>query len=176
MRKLAAIGILVILGFGLSGCSSTVKRDVASVRPLTVQPVSSVNVFMTEAGKTKLSENIKFNTESLREIVERTLSAIGLVKKESPVRLDIAVDDVRVRSTFSAIMWGFMAGDDRVNGTVTLVGGDGALIDKFDVSASYALGGLAGGQDSARMSYLYEAFAQSTVDELQGKIKADTPK
>ncbi len=43
----------------------------------------------------------------------------------------------------------------------------GAEIDRFEVGASYALGGLAGGQDSARMGWLYEKFAEETINELK---------
>ncbi|MBI3044616.1 MAG: hypothetical protein HYY78_17500 [Betaproteobacteria bacterium] len=42
------------------------------------------------------------------------------------------------------------------------------LLNQFEVSASYALGGLAGGQDEARMGWLYEEFAKLTLKELTG--------
>lgn len=42
----------------------------------------------------------------------------------------------------------------------------GKEFDRFVVSSCYALGGLAGGQDSMRMSWLYEKFAEETVKEL----------
>ncbi len=35
----------------------------------------------------------------------------------------------------------------------------------------YALGGLAGGQDSPRMDWLYESFAQETANTLMGVKK-----
>jgi hypothetical protein len=63
-------------------------------------------------------------------------------------------------------MWGFMAGDDHVKGTVDVLNGANSAVDSFEVSASYALGGLGGGQDSARMNYLYEAFSKETANAL----------
>lgn len=48
----------------------------------------------------------------------------------------------------------------------------GKEIDRFEVSVSYALGGIAGGQDSARMSWLYEKFAEETVKELDKQQKS----
>ena len=37
------------------------------------------------------------------------------------------------------------------------------------VSVAYALGGIAGGQDETRMSWLYEKFAEETLNELTRK-------
>jgi len=53
-------------------------------------------------------------------------------------------------------------------GDVVVRGVDGKQLDKFSVSASYALGGLAGGQDEARMGWLYEKFAEETIKTLTG--------
>jgi hypothetical protein len=41
-------------------------------------------------------------------------------------------------------------------------------LNSFEVSASYALGGLAGGQDDARLSWLYEKFAELASKEITG--------
>lgn len=59
-----------------------------------------------------------------------------------------------------------MAGSDRILGTVTARDGQGRLINRFNVNASYALGGLAGGMDQARTGWLYEKFAEETLIEL----------
>jgi hypothetical protein len=94
-----------------------------------------------------------------------------LLAKQSDVKLpkiEIVITDIRVRSNFSAIMFGFMAGSDSVTGDVIATASDGKELQRFTVSASYALGGLGGGQDDARMGWLYETFAQHTVDELMG--------
>jgi hypothetical protein len=64
-------------------------------------------------------------------------------------------------------MFGFMAGADLISADVIVKSADGQELDKFEVSTSYALGGIAGGQDSARMGWLYEKFAQETVQELK---------
>ena len=42
----------------------------------------------------------------------------------------------------------------------------GGLHKQAKASAAYALGGLAGGQDEARMNWLYEEFAKLTVAEV----------
>lgn len=70
-------------------------------------------------------------------------------------------------------MFGFMAGDDHIHGTVIVRSPDGTELQRFNVNTSYALGGFAGGQTDARMGWLYETFAKHVVDELTGK--AQTP-
>jgi hypothetical protein len=77
--------------------------------------------------------------------------------------MDVVVTRVRVRSTFNAIMWGAMSGNDAVEGEVTVKDITGKVLDKFAVTASYALGGFAGGQDATRTGWLYEAFAKEVA-------------
>lgn len=83
----------------------------------------------------------------------------------------VTVTSVRARSNFTAVMFGFMAGDDHIVGDVVVQAANGSELQRFSVSASYALGGLAGGQDSARMNWLYESFAERMTEELTGKSK-----
>ncbi|MDR8853749.1 hypothetical protein FEP99_06809 [Burkholderia pseudomultivorans] len=52
-----------------------------------------------------------------------------------------------------------------MNGTVTLADADNRPVDRFKVSASYALGGIAG-IDSMRMDWLYEKFTEQTLATL----------
>jgi hypothetical protein len=60
-----------------------------------------------------------------------------------------------------------MAGDDHINGHVRVLDPSGRPLRSFEVKASYALGGLAGGQDGARMGWLYDKFADMAAEELQ---------
>jgi hypothetical protein len=103
--------------------------------------------------------------------VRRTLEAKEiLTTAPDPAlpKIEIVVTSMRVRSNFSAIMFGFMAGDDHIKGDVIVRSPLGQAMQRFTVSASYALGGLAGGQDEARMGWLYESFAKRTLEELTG--------
>ncbi len=79
--------------------------------------------------------------------------------------LNVEVTGIRVRSSFSAVMFGFMAGSDYVDSTVTFADADNHPVDHFKVSASYALGGIAG-IDSMRMDWLYEKFTEKTLATL----------
>ena len=76
------------------------------------------------------------------------------------------VKDIRVRGNFNAIIWGFMAGNDHLTGDVIVKDANGAEVDRFEVSSSYAFGGLAGGQESVRLDWLYKSFAEEAVAEL----------
>ncbi len=169
-KKLISV---VAVAFVLAGCASGVTRaPSASAQRLTApafKQFASVSVSLTSEAKEKAVENLKFNPEELLSHVRRALEARSLLNAsagEPLPRLEVVVKDMRVRSNFSAIMWGFMAGADSIEGDIVLTDPTGKEIDRFVVSTSYALGGLAGGQDSARMSWLYEKFAEETVKEL----------
>lgn len=112
-----------------------------------------------------MADNIKFEPARLQNMLQRQLGARSLIDEKSDHVLDVKVSDIRVRSTFSAVMFGFMAGDDHVNGTVSLLNAGNSPLHTFDVSASYAFGGVAG-MDDTRMNWLYEKFSELTVAEL----------
>jgi Domain of unknown function (DUF4410) len=154
---------------GLPACSGNVRHgDDTGSFAYNGQKFSAVKVELTPAAEGKLSDNIKFHAEELQSNVQRRLSTEGLFAEEQPYRIQVVVKDIRVRSTFSAIMWGFMAGDDHIVGDVVILDGDNQPIYQFEVTASYALGGFAGGQDGTRMNWLYERFAELTAQEIRG--------
>lgn len=80
---------------------------------------------------------------------------------------DNSQSQFRVRSSFSAVMFGFMADSDSIDGKVREFNQEGRQVHSFDVSASYALGGIAGG-DGTRMNWLYDKFTELTIAELTG--------
>ena len=160
----------------LAACASGVQRHDDPERRVSYfsgggQVAQEVTISLSKEAHAKLADNLKFDQEKLLGTVRRALDAKGLLAKSPDPklpRIEIVVTDIRARSTFSAVMFGFMAGDDRVAGEVIARTADGKEIQRFNVSASYALGGFAGGQEEARMNWLYETFAQHTVDELTG--------
>jgi len=170
---------VVSVAFVLGGCASGVTRAPAALvtpsasneRASVSAPrqFSSVTVSLSPEAKDKAIDNLKFNQDELLSHLKRALESRSLLNgstdKALP-RLDVVVTDMRVRSNFSAIMWGFMAGADSIKGDVVMTDPAGKELDRFLVSTSYALGGLAGGQDGTRMSWLYEKFAEETVREL----------
>lgn len=157
----------------LAGCASAVTRapGVAVERAglTTNNQVGSVSLSLTDDARKKATENLKFNQDELLNHVRRALEANSLLNgnpdKPRPT-LEVQVKDIRIRSNFSAVLWGVLAGADSVAADVVLKDLAGKEIDRFEVSVSYALGGSAGGQDSARMGWLYEKFAEETLKEL----------
>ncbi len=165
----------------LAACASGVQRHDDPTRRASYfseggKIAQDVTLSLSKEAQAKLTDNLKFDQEKLLATVRRALDAKGLLAKTADPklpRIEIVISDVRARSTFSAVMFGFMAGDDRVAGEVIARAADGKQLQRFSVSASYALGGLAGGQEEARMNWLYETFAQHTVAELTGTKQAN---
>ena len=160
----------------LAACSADVTR---SADPVLAKPqfanhqtqAGNLEVTLTPEAQQKLADNLKFDQDKLLDTVRRALVANNVLTKDvdpSRAKVEIKVTDMRVRSNFSAIMFGFMAGDDHIDGDVIVISSTGSELQEFKVAASYALGGLAGGQDSARMDWLYENFAKRVVEELTG--------
>lgn len=133
-----------------------------------------VSLSLNGDAQKQLADNLKFNQDALLSTVRRALEANNLMATEGDqlATIEILVTDVRVRSNFSAVMFGFMAGDDRIKGDVLVRAPNGVAAQQFSISVSYALGGLAGGQDDARMGWLYESFAKRVVEELTGTPKS----
>ena len=169
MFAAAVITTAIVLG----GCASGVTRgpgmQAQKVGIGASNQLSAVSLSFTDEAKGKAAQNLKFNPEELLSHVKRALEANSFLNAADQTRpsLEVRIKDVRVRSNFSAVMFGFMAGSDSVTADIILKNAAGAEIDRFEVGASYALGGLAGGQDSARMGWLYEKFAEETVNELK---------
>lgn len=169
---------LAIMAFSFSGCASSVTRAPGSspggYKVSATNQVTGVTVNLSGEAQEKLKDNLKFDQEELRKHVERALVGASLLnasKKGEVPTVEILVTSIRVRSNFSAVMWGAMAGRDNIQGDIILRDAAGAVLDRFKVSASYALGGLAGGQDNARMGWMYEEFAKQAVQEMTGVKK-----
>ena len=125
------------------------------------EAIKSVTVTFSRSGQKDWAQNTQFSQDTLLSSVERVLQAKQLYAPDSRTQdsLQIRITAIRVRSTFNAVMWGFMAGSDNMRGDVYLRDSSGRLINHFSVYASYALGGFAGGIESVRMGWLYNKFA-----------------
>ncbi|WP_235471504.1 DUF4410 domain-containing protein [Herbaspirillum hiltneri] len=165
-------GSVLLAVFILTGCAGTVHRDNNALKSnFAADSVSEVEVQMTDEAQKLQTDNTQFSTNDLLGYIERKLDGQNLLKNNAPYRLQVTVTRFRIRSAFSAVMWGIMAGTDSVEGKVRVLDRDGKQVHSFDVSASYGLGGLAGGQDGMRMNWLYGKFAELTIAELTGKTE-----
>jgi hypothetical protein len=173
LQSFSRLATLVAVAVVLGGCASGVTRMDAPAAPGAAAAeikanAKSVNLWLNDDAKKLVADNLKFNQDTLKNTVERAMSARNMIAADSTQTLDIEITGFRVRSNFSAVMFGFMAGNDNVEGVVTLKDASGKVLRRAKVSAAYALGGFAGGQDEARMGWLYEEFAKHTVAEVSG--------
>ena len=169
MIKIRSVMLLLPL-LVISGCSSHVTRpeNVDATRPV-VKALQDFTVEMSPEAKQQLADNVKFDINALRSTLQRTLEGNSLIAPNGDYRLKVIINDIRVRSTFNAVMWGFMAGNDHLTGDAIVLNLAGEPVYDFEASASYALGGFGGGQDSSRMNWLYEKFSEMIADELLQK-------
>lgn len=172
MTRIGQYLLIAIAAVSISACSSSVKRlDEISQYHYQQEKFIKVAVSLNRDAKEKLKDNLKFNQDTLLNTLKRSLSAHELLTDNGTHNISVVITDIRVRSNFSAVMWGFMAGDDRIEADIHVNNEQGETLHSFHVTASYALGGLAGGQDDARMGWLYEEFAKLTTQEILGSNK-----
>lgn len=176
MQTILRRAIVVALLFLVSACASGVTRPggMAASQPALMgnQKAGQITLEMNSQAHLAAVQNLSFNKDKLLMTVRQALEAQNALSLQPNAQLptiEITLTDVRTRSGFAAVMFGFMAGDDHINGDVVVRSPAGAEMQRFSVSASYALGGFAGGQDDARMNWLYEAFAKHIVEELTGR-------
>ena len=150
-----------------ASCSSQVTRpeNADATRPV-VKALHDFTVEMAPEAKLQLFDNVEFDINALKSTLQSTLEGKNLIAQDGGFRLKVVVSDIRVRSTFNAVMWGFMAGDDHLYGDIIVLNLTGEPVYNFNVSASYALGGFRGGQDTSRMNWLYEEFSEMIANEL----------
>lgn len=180
--KLKFLTILVLVVSILSGCASGTKRPGSSQVTVTTEKVyvtpsnriSSVTLNTSSKVNEKavdLSEN-GFSQDELAKRLKQTLTNQNLLIDSGGkpnLSLEIVLQNVRVRSTANAMLWGFMAGSDYITADVVLKDSTGKVQDQFQVETSYALGGLVGGVASVRIEWLYDNFVKEVVNELTGK-------
>ncbi len=163
--RYASIAVCILL---LAACAGTSVRKDGVVNSSTgALTVGSIQTKVSSVAREQLPDNVKFDLNALNSTIERTVSASNLRDPSVANVLDIEVTNVHIRGTFSAVMFGLFAGADNLSGNVRVLDPNGKVLRAFDVSASYAFGGAAGGQDSIRINYLYEKFAELTRDQLR---------
>ena len=162
---IAALGVL------LAGCAGTIKNDARVHGDVSrLEGVTQVNALLSPEASKQQVDNPQFNRDELATRLRQRLEAKGLTAPSATHRVEIVVTDIRVRGAFTAIMFGFMAGDDHVTGRVRVLDPGGRALRSFEVHASYAFGGLAGGQDGVRMNWMYDKFVELAAVELEKVI------
>lgn len=163
---------LLLAGLLLAGCAGTIQREPGSAaRRLEGAHYTGVDIVLSEEARRAQADNPLFNARDLADAVRRQLEGRDLLDPQGTYRVEVTIQGMRVRSALSAVLLGVMAGADSIEGFVRVYDARGRQVHGYRVDASYALGGIAGGQDTTRMSWLYTKFAELTV----GELAADTP-
>jgi hypothetical protein len=156
----------------LTACAGTVKREPGQMNKTYVTAgVAAVQVSMTPEAQALLKDNPQFSSRDLQGYIQRRLEGNGTFNAAAAERVEVVVTSIRVRSTASAVIFGVLAGQDHMEGKVRVLGADGRRLHSFDVNASYAFGGAAGG-DGLRMGWMYEKFSELVLAELTGTTEA----
>ena len=175
MKTYLALAFLALM---IVGCASGVTRNQqgssavptsAAIKVSKDNPITSVSLSLSDDAKIKLEDNSGFSQEMLLEQIKAALIKNELLSNKSQnLSLDVVVTDMRIRSTFSAMTFGFLAGNDSITGDAQIKDKKGAEVDRFGVSTSYALGGLIGGIGTVRTGWLYDSFSNEIVKEITG--------
>jgi hypothetical protein len=174
--KLFKIAAACVAAVVLSACatSMTPYNPKAALVKAENNSVSAIQVNIAAKAKSAVGENPLFSQKDLHEKVKHFLTNKQLLADKAgqgKLSVDIEVTDVRIRSTISAVMFGFLAGADSLDGDVIIKDAAGVELNRYAISAVYAWGGTAGSND-LRLSYLYESFAEKVADALSGKTSS----
>lgn len=162
--------LIFALLFFVAGCTASAVERIndSKVYRYDGQKFNKVELIIREDATDDLGDIIRFDQDELRNMIEHTLDVKGLKDVNSPNIVKVEINDVRVRSTSDVLVWGFMAGDDHIEGDILLLGENAIPFHAFHVAASsyaYALGRFAGFKE-IRMSWLYEEFSKLTLQEI----------
>lgn len=153
----------------ISGCSSHVAlSDNSKGYQYKGERYGKVVISYSEEISQDSSKMERLDQMNLENTIVRFLRSEKLYDESSSDTVRIEIQKIHVRNAFNAIMFGFMSGSDNIEGLVVLEKSNKDLAN-FDVSASYALGGFAGGQNDARLGWLSEKFAELTSKTIVGK-------
>ena len=127
------ITVAAMLVLALGACTSGVTRapEIGLQRPQFDEPgekAGTLLVSLSEEGKADAKENDKFELATLKKTIRQALEAENLITAKpdpSLPKLEITVTSVRTRSGFTAVMFGFLAGNGSsyVTGTTIDVNG-----------------------------------------------------
>jgi hypothetical protein len=154
----------------LAACTSSVKRGNLSYDyKYAGEKFNKIEVSLNSEVRDRYKGKTLFDSGRLSWAVKRNLKEKGLFSDLSENLIEIVMTNMRTRSHFSAEIFGFMAGADRLEGDVLIKDVKGAVLNNFRVSATYALGGNIAGNDDIRMEWLYTKFGQLIVQNILNK-------
>lgn len=167
-KKIIAVALVLFL----ASCSSTVKMAGSSSEyKYNGEKYGKINVVLSDAVKKNSKKVVRTDELDLDGKIKSYMDSEGLYDESSPNSVNVVVNKIHVRNAFNAIMFGAMAGSDNIDGTVTLKDANETVIASFNIKASWALGGTAGGQNATRLGWLSDKFAELTAETISGESK-----
>jgi Domain of unknown function (DUF4410) len=153
----------------MAACSSNVRMGTSSRYAYTGEKYSNVVVVLSDAVANNKDKAYRAEDLALDQHIIAALKASNLYDEKSPSSIKVTINSIRIRNTFNAVMFGFMAGSDNIDGVVLLLDEQQKPRTDFDIKASYSLGGIGGGQSGTRLGWLRDKFAELTVNTILGK-------
>ena len=105
----------------------------------------------------------------MTQAIIRQLRREQLWNEAAGSSLQVHVDDIRIRSLMTALMFAFFAGDDHIKGDVTIFDPAQNPQHTFRASTSFAMGGLFNAEGDVRWDWLYQTFAEQVTTGIVGK-------
>ncbi len=157
---------------GIAACSSNVVLDHSAGAPVyqySGEKYGKVEVKWSDEVGADAVKVYRIKQMALDKAVINRLIANRLYDPAAANSMEVRINSFSFRNSFNAVMFGFMAGSDSLDGVVSLKAADGRALTHFDVSASYALGGSNGGNADTRMGWLSDKFGELTAQTILNK-------
>lgn len=171
MLRFDRILVVAVLLVSVGACSSNVRMGNSAAYTYTGEKFGHVVVVLADSVSKDKDKSYRAEDLAIDQHIVAAMKASKLYDKNAQDSVRVTINSIRVRSTFNAVMFGFMAGSDNIDGIVQLLDEQQKPLASFDVKASYALGGFGGGQSDARLGWLRDKFATLTVDTILGKTE-----
>ncbi|MFC1681115.1 hypothetical protein ACFL1S_04900 [Pseudomonadota bacterium] len=159
---------LVVLVLLLAGCAGQVTQSTEAPKP-EVRSLRNVSLEMSPKVVKKIANDVEFDIGVFKSVLMEALNSRQLLASDGDFDLNVVINEVRIRSTGSAVLFGFLAGDDHVTGEAIVLDRKGEAVYTYNANASYALGGFGGSDDTTRINWLYKKFSEIVSDELVEK-------
>ncbi len=148
------------------------KPQVAASRPDISTPVlKSVTLRVAPKATDDVASDTPFAPDLLLEAIRTELRARKLLDEHNPQitgTAEVAIDQVAVRPSTNAIVFGYKMMVSTLIGDIHLSTGDGSTPSDLHVSAESRLTLSAEGENKNPLGPLYRRFAELTADRLAG--------
>ena len=141
-KQIVGVSFIVALLI-LTGCASQVIKSSEQPKPV-IKAIQNLTVEMSPQAKQKIANDVEFDIDTLLATLRTALDSRQLLASNGDFDLNVVINDVRVRGTASAVMLGFLAGDDHLIGDAIVLNRNGEEVYSYTAEASYALGGIRG--------------------------------